>query len=183
MLETEPEAVSEPQIPLTAPAVEPIPIETEAEEEIKEETRVQEAAPEFLAIEEEVEATEVRAPAIGEGEAPFAEEPELLQEVSAEAEAVAVAVAEGTAVVIEGVDGRTLIVLEDDGTIIDEGPSSFPVKEEIVGEEVQQEVSSTGAVWLEIQSLGYSLVNLTARAVQLNFIKKIFTVLVLCRTS
>lgn len=116
--------------------------------EIKEEARVQEAAPEFPPTEEEVEVTGFRGPAIGEEEAPFADQPELLQEVAAEAEAVAEAVAEGAAVVVEGVDGRTIIVLEDDGTILDEGPSPFAagVKEEIVGEEIQQEVRSTGAV-------------------------------------
>jgi len=70
----------------------------------------------------------------------------LLQEVAAEAEAVAEAVAQGAAVVVEGVDGRTIIVLEDDGTIIEEGPSSWTIKEEIVGEEIQEEVCSTGAV-------------------------------------
>ncbi|XP_073390608.1 sister chromatid cohesion 1 protein 4 isoform X2 [Physcomitrium patens] len=67
-------------------------------------------------------------------------ESELLHKVAAEAEAVAEAVAGGEAVVLEGVDGRTIIVLEDDGTIIDEGPSSLvAVKEEVVEEEIQEE--------------------------------------------
>lgn len=146
VLETEPGTASEPHIPSSAPAAEPILIETESQEEseIKAEARVQEAAPEFPPTEEEVEVTGFRDPDIVEGETPLAEQAELLQEVAAEAEAVAEAVAEGAAVVVEGVNGRTIIVLEDDGTILDEGTSPFAIKEEIVGEEVQQEVCPAG---------------------------------------
>lgn len=129
-------------MPSTAPVPEPILlIEPEAQEEpeIKYEARVEEGAEEFVPMEEDVEVTGFVGPAVGE------EQPELLQQVAAEAEAVAEAVAGGEAVIVEGVDGRTIIVLEDDGTIIDEGPSSFAVKEEVVGEEIQEEVClSTG---------------------------------------
>lgn len=112
-----------------------------------EETRSQEAAPEFPSTEEDVEVTGVRGPSLGEAEAPLVEQPEFLQEVAAEAEAVAEAVAEGAATLIEGVDGRAVIVLEDDGTIIDEGPSPFTagVKEEIPGDVAQEEVWFTRA--------------------------------------
>lgn len=151
LLETEPGPASEPQIPSSAPEAEPILIETEGEEpelRIKdEETRSQEAAPEFPLTEEDVEVTGVRGQSLGEAEAPLAEQPEYIQEVAAEAEAVAEAVAEGAATLIEGVDGRAVIVLDDDGTIIDEGPSPFTagVKEEIPGEVAPEEVRFTKA--------------------------------------
>jgi hypothetical protein len=138
-LETEPEVVSEPPVTSSAPVAEPILLtESEAQEEseIKDEARVEEAAEEVVPMEEDVEVTGAVAPDVGE------EQPDVLQQVAAEAEAVAEAVAAGEAVVVEGVDGRTIIVLEDDGTILDEGLSSFAVKEEIVGEEIHEEVCS-----------------------------------------
>ncbi|XP_024378145.1 sister chromatid cohesion 1 protein 4 [Physcomitrium patens] len=134
MLETEPGIVSEPPVPESGPTAEPILLlESEAQEEaeVKEEVLAEAASEELVAMEEDVEIV---------GEAAAGIESELLHKVAAEAEAVAEAVAGGEAVVVEGVDGRTIIVLEDDGTIIDEGPSSLVgVKEEVVGEEIQEE--------------------------------------------
>ena len=141
-------------MPSSAPVAEPILLtESEAQEEpeIKHEARAEEAAEEFVPMEEDVEVTGFVGPSAGE------EQPELLQQVAAEAEAVAEAVAGGEAVVIEGVDGRTIIVLEDDGTILDEGLSQFAVKEEIVGEEIQEEVCSTRRLIGNTGSTGLSL--------------------------
>lgn len=148
VLETEPGVASEPPVPSSASIEDPILLsesEVQEEAEVKDEAPVEGAAEKFDPMEEDVQVIEYKDLVSDEGRALVTEQLELLQQVTAEAEAVAEAVAEGEAVVVEGVNGRTIIVLEDIGTIIDEGPSQFPVKGEVVDEETNEEVCTTRA--------------------------------------
>lgn len=151
MLETEPASASEPQPPSSTTAAEPILL-SETQSEVREEASkdMQDIIPgephlvrvggEIVPMEEEMPIVDLGEPATLEGEVPVEFQPELLEQVAAEAEAVAEAVAEGGAIVVQNKDGTAVIVLEDDGGVIDGPYPLVEVKEEAVEEDINPAV-------------------------------------------